>query len=180
MSIVGWVRVGDKAACGGVVLEGCPTKISHGRPFSYQGAKMVCRKKCVIAGAYSTSSLMGERKQVLHGMLTTGLCPLLSTLNGVDGVENQSESQIEAFFVPDSKGSWVGGSMPHQNETIFDEQLMLVDPSGMPLSDVHHSVHSELGEQKAQSGTDGTTARVTTKASEMLKFNVNWFNFDSQ
>jgi uncharacterized Zn-binding protein involved in type VI secretion len=180
MNIIGWIRVGDKAACGGVVLEGCPTDTSHGLPYSYQGAKMVCRKKCVIAGAYPTSTLMNGKKQVLHGMLTTGLCPLISTLNGIDGVENQSASPVESAFVPDTKGAWVGGSAPRQKEEIFDEQLMLVDPKGQPLSDIHHSLKSESGEEKAQSDSDGTTTRVTTQASEPLKFNVNWVDFDGQ
>jgi uncharacterized Zn-binding protein involved in type VI secretion len=88
MSIIGWVRQGDKAACGGVVAQGCPTDISHGQAYTFQGAKMLCRKKCVIADGYAKSILTNGFKQVLHGMRTTGLCPLISTLNGLDGDEN--------------------------------------------------------------------------------------------
>jgi hypothetical protein len=55
MEIVGWIRELDKAACDGIVVEGDPTCISYGRPNSFQGAKLACKKNCVIADGFLRS-----------------------------------------------------------------------------------------------------------------------------
>lgn len=41
MKIIGWIRYGDKAACGGVVVEASAVEISHGRGYTFQGAARV-------------------------------------------------------------------------------------------------------------------------------------------
>lgn len=90
MGIRGWVRVGDAAACGGAVAEGSSCDVSDGVPYAFEGAKMSCSGNCVIAEGYATSVLSNGKAQVLDGQRTTGRCTLVSTLNGADGVADES------------------------------------------------------------------------------------------
>lgn len=86
MKIIGWVRHGDKAACGGTVAEASESDLSHGKALAYQGAAMSCAGNCVISDGYPGSVLANGKAQVLDGQLTSGGCALASTLNGIDGV----------------------------------------------------------------------------------------------
>lgn len=88
MGILGWIRVGDKATCGGTVIEGLPNCTSHGIPLSYEGAAMACRKNCRIGEAHAAHTLPNGRHQPHHGHRTLpGMCPLISTLNDIEGRE---------------------------------------------------------------------------------------------
>jgi uncharacterized Zn-binding protein involved in type VI secretion len=89
MKIIGWIRQGDKAACGGTVSEGSTEEFSGGVGYAFQGAHMVCSGSCVIAEGYPNSTLSNGKPQVLHGQLTSGGCALFSTLNEIDGVANE-------------------------------------------------------------------------------------------
>lgn len=133
MDIIGWLRQGDKAACGGIVAEGDPFVTSMGRPYAFEGAKVACRKNCVIAEGYPFSTLMNGKPQVLHGMMTSGGCPLLSTLNDEDGVGNERGEVVPTRYFQNADGAWVGA---HRNpaEATFDEQAKLLAPraEGMP------------------------------------------------
>ncbi len=100
MKIIGWIRYGDMAACGGTVVEGDQTCISYGRAYTFQGARMACRKNCVIADGFMRSTLTNGRSQVIHGMVTSGGCPVYSTLNDIDGVGNESGGSIAAKALP--------------------------------------------------------------------------------
>jgi uncharacterized Zn-binding protein involved in type VI secretion len=84
MRIIGWIREGDKAACGGTVVEGLATCTGRGVPYGYQGPRMACRKRCVIAEGFARATLVNGRGRVIHGMKTSGGCPLISTLNDLD------------------------------------------------------------------------------------------------
>lgn len=86
MKILGFIRVGDKTECGGTVVEGDETAVSHGRAYTFQGARVDCRKHCVIADGVARAVLTGGRPRVVHGMKTSGGCVCESTLNDVDGV----------------------------------------------------------------------------------------------
>jgi len=94
MRIIGWIREGDKAACGGTVSEGSTEEFSDGIGYSFQGAHIACGGSCVIAEGYPTSTLSNGKAQVLHGQLTSGGCALLSTLNEVDGVANEDSRTV--------------------------------------------------------------------------------------
>jgi len=107
MKIIGWIREGDKAACGGAVVEGDHTCTSDGRAYSFQGARMACRKNCVIAEGWMTSTLTNGRAQVLHAMKTTGGCPLESTLNDRDGWSNEG-GEVPVKFFKNAAGQWTG------------------------------------------------------------------------
>jgi uncharacterized Zn-binding protein involved in type VI secretion len=97
MQIIGWVREQDRADCGGTVVEGDSFTISDGRPYAFQGARMACKKNCVIAEGYALSTLTNGGR-VIHGMKTSGGCPLISTLNGVDGVGNEGGDAVAPKF----------------------------------------------------------------------------------
>jgi uncharacterized Zn-binding protein involved in type VI secretion len=133
MVIIGWVRQADRAACGGIVAEGDPFVISDGIPYTFQGAKVACRKSCVIAEGYQLSTLMNGKPQVLHGMVTSGGCPLISTLNDEDGVSNEGAVEVPISYFLNADGCWIARPPVPRNEP-FDEQARLEAPraEGMP------------------------------------------------
>jgi uncharacterized Zn-binding protein involved in type VI secretion len=90
MELRGWVRIADSAECGGTVAEGSTCEFSAGTAYAFQGARMACRKACVIAEGCARSRLSNGAAQVLDGQLTSGNCRLISTLNGIDGVVGTS------------------------------------------------------------------------------------------
>lgn len=86
MRIRGWIRIDDVASCGGVVAEGSPSDFSDGKALAFQGARVSCPSRCVIAEGYASCTLANGHSQVLDGQETSGGCKLVSTLNGVDGI----------------------------------------------------------------------------------------------
>lgn len=90
MECLRWIREGDRAACDGMVIEGDPSSAIHGRPYAFEGARLICRKKCVIAEGVAHRTLTHGRKAVLHGMKTSGGCPLLSSLDNHEEASDQS------------------------------------------------------------------------------------------
>jgi uncharacterized Zn-binding protein involved in type VI secretion len=119
MEIIGWIRQSDRTACGGTVAEGDPFTISDGLPYAFQGAKIACKKNCVIAEGYAFSTLTNGCSQVIHGMRTSGGCPLYSTLNEVDGVGNENGEAIPLSFTQDHNGEWVGDTLAEQTGKRF-------------------------------------------------------------
>lgn len=119
MEIIGWIRQGDKAACGGTVIDGNATSDCHGRPLSYTGAHMACRKNCVIIEGHPLT-IMDGKNLVHHGHRTSNGCPLLSTLNGVDGWGNESGAPIATEYFQNTQGEWtpkVHDGMPYDEQT---------------------------------------------------------------
>lgn len=88
MERVMWIREGDRAACGGMVIEGDEDCTSHGLAHAFEGARLICKKRCVIAEGVSRPMLTNGRKAVVHGMKTSAGCQLLSTLNDHEGAVN--------------------------------------------------------------------------------------------
>lgn len=86
--IRGWIRISDRASCGGTVAEGASCEFSDGIGYSFQGALMSCNQRCVIAEGDPSSILSNGKAQVLDGQRTSGGCTLASTLNGVDGASD--------------------------------------------------------------------------------------------
>lgn len=82
----GWIRLGDKATCGGTVAECSSHDLSDGIGYAFHGARMSCNRNCVISEGYPSSILSNGKAQVLDGQRTSNGCALISTLNGVDGV----------------------------------------------------------------------------------------------
>lgn len=122
MRIIGWIREGDRAACDGLVIEGDQRCTSNGRPYSFEGARMICAKKCVIAEGFPRRTLTNGRHAVIHGMKTSGGCPLLSTLNERDGIRNERAEVVPETFFLNADGQWTGAA-PHEDP--HDEQVKL-------------------------------------------------------
>lgn len=135
MRIIGWIRVGDKAACGGVVAEGDPLVSSNGIPYSFEGARMSCASKCVIAEGYEFSTLANRRHRVLHGMRTSCGCPLYSTLNDRDGVGNGAGNEVPEKYFRNADGRWEPIKAPGHDDPKFDEQtrLTVALTAGLPF-----------------------------------------------
>lgn len=131
MKIIGWIRQGDKSACGGKVADGLNTCTGRGVPYSFQGARMACSKNCVIIEGFSRSTLSNGRSRVIHGMMTSGGCPLSSTLNDIDGVDNESGEAIPLSFTQDHNGEWVGDTFAEQTGKRF---LVKNSETGEPLA----------------------------------------------
>ncbi|AYB62919.1 PAAR domain-containing protein [Ralstonia solanacearum] len=132
MKLIGWIRHGDKAACGGTVAEGHATSVSHGRSLSYVGGRMACPRGCVIAEGHPSVSFYGKSLPH-HGHRTSYGCPLLSTLNDVHGWGEGGENVPERFFL-NADGEWVGAKEPALHEAPYDEQPHLIAPpiEGVP------------------------------------------------
>jgi uncharacterized Zn-binding protein involved in type VI secretion len=160
MEIIGWVRYGDKAACGGTVIEGSLNDISYGKSYSFKGARIACRKSCVIAEGFPAAILSNGRNQVTHGMLTSSGCPLQSTLNDVDGVENESGELIPEKYFCNADGYWVPVKEPAEHEDSYDEQLNLTAP---PIEGVPYYVETMDGRTfSGRAGADGLLPRIDT------------------
>lgn len=120
MKILGWIRVGDKAACGGTVLEGNGTTSSYGKPLAYTGARMACQKNCVIVEGHTLVSFDGKML-AHHGHRTTNGCPLLSTMNDQHGWAADSDAPVSTEFFKNADGYWA----PKIADGQFDEQTHL-------------------------------------------------------
>jgi uncharacterized Zn-binding protein involved in type VI secretion len=156
MKIIGWIREGDKAACGGTVVEGLKTCTSRGVPYTYQGAQIACRKNCVITEGFARSTLANGRSRVIHGMLTSGGCPLLSTLNDTDGVGNSGGEGVPIRFVQDDDGSWFG----KMNEG-YDQHFVLTDEhTGEPLPNRHYRITCKGKTIEGKTDANGKTEKV--------------------
>lgn len=175
MEIIGWIRYGDKAACGGTVVEGDLTCISHGRAYAFQGARMACQKNCVIANGFIRSTLTNGRPQVIHGMVTSRGCPLQSTLNNIDGVGNEGGDAIASKFYQTAEGDWLPKyDQEHFTDDSPDEQVRAVDvKTGEPISDLAYYIKAPDGSTyTGHTDKNGLSERVTTYQSEELSV---WF-----
>ena len=156
MNIIGWIRQGDQAACGGTVAEGEPTFVSDGLAFAFQGAAMSCQKNCVISEGFDGSRIGNSRCRVLHAMKTSAGCPLLSTLNGRDGVSNASGEAPPVRFVRDDSGEWAAKS----NDG-YDQHFLLRDQqTGAPLSNRHYRLSCNGKTIEGNTDAEGKTAKL--------------------
>ncbi len=156
MRIIGWIREGDQAACGDQVIEGDSCSISDGRSLAFEGARMSCTRGCVIAEGYRPDKLFNGRSPVLHGMKTSGNCPLLSSLNNIDGIGNDGREELPIRFVQDDAGAWVGRA----NDG-YDQQFVLTDKqTGEALANRHYRMRFNGKTIEGKTDTNGKTARV--------------------
>jgi uncharacterized Zn-binding protein involved in type VI secretion len=165
VKIIGWIREGDRAACGGIVAEGLSTCTGRGVPYSFQGARMACRKSCVIAEGFSRSTLSNGRNRVIHGMKTSGGCPVHSTLNDIDGVGNESGETVHLGFTQDHNDQWVGNTAGVSSSVpqTYDEQFLLLDRDGRPLVDTYYTAKLASGELiRGATDDEGKTQRFYT------------------
>ncbi len=165
MSIIGWIRQGDKASCGGTVIEGYLTSTSHGRACTFKGAKMACRKNCVVVEAYPFFTLPNGQPVPHHGHKTSGNCPLESTLNGIDGLDNESGGgadggggEIPVRFVQNEDGEWVG----KMNEG-YDQHFVLTDEeTGQALVNRYYRMTCNGKVTEGRTDASGKTKKVSS------------------
>jgi uncharacterized Zn-binding protein involved in type VI secretion len=162
MEIVGWIRRGDKAACGGMVAEGLPTFISYGEMMSYEGAKMLCQKNCHIGEAHPLTTLSNGRHQAHHGHRTIpGMCPLISTLNDIHGWCNETGEHIPVEFV-EHNGEWI--------EAIYDEQFILKYEDGNILCGMPYTIRLSNNENiHGTTDSEGKTERYITNGAKKIE-----------
>lgn len=180
MKIIGWIRYGDKTACGGTVVEGDPTCTSYGRAYAFQGARIACRKNCVIVEGFIRSTLTNGRPQVIHGMTTSGGCPCYSTLNDIDGVGNESGEAIASTFYQSAEGEWLPKfGAEHLTEDSPDEQVRAVDAkTGEPIPDLAYYIEAPDGSTyTGHTDENGLCQRVTTYQPEELTV---WFGEEAE
>lgn len=170
MNIIGWIREGDKAACGGKVAEGLSTCTSRGVPYSFQGARMACCNNCVIAEGFTRSTLANGRHRVIHGMRTSGGCPLYSTLNDVDGVGNESGGIIAEKHFLNAEGNWAPIKEPEPHAARYDERPQLAAP---PIDGVPYYIETLDGRTfSGRAGADGLLPRIDTHGED--EYTVYW------
>ena len=160
MDIIGWIRIGDDAACGGKVAEGLETCRGRGVPYSFQGARMACPKNCVIVDGFSRSTLANGRSRVIHGMRTSGGCPLYSTLNDIDGVGNEGGEVVAEKHFLNADAQWIPVKEPGPNQAPYDERPQLVAP---PIDGVPYYIETLDGRMfSGRTGADGLLPRIDT------------------
>jgi hypothetical protein len=73
---------------------------------------------------------------------------LVSTLNDIDGVGNESGQEIHLAFIPDGEGGWTGILPPAQeHDQAYDEYFILMDEkSGTPASNRFYRIALDTGE----------------------------------
>lgn len=157
--IRGWIRQGDKAACGGTVFEGIPTNIRTGKPLAFVGAKIACRHGCVIVEGSPTYTDNG-RAIPYHLHTSSRSCPIYSTLNGVDGWEDGSDSAVAERCFQNADGDWVEVKDPAPHEDPYDEQAALTATyaPGLPYHIETHDGRVFSG----RVGPDGKLPRIGT------------------
>ncbi|WP_321955322.1 PAAR domain-containing protein [Paraburkholderia bannensis] len=136
MKIRGWIREGDRAACGATVAQGDSTFSSHGQHVAFDGAPMSCMKNChVVAGANNSTLPSGQRKAV-HGDATSAGCPLISTLNDQHGIGAGDDAVATSFF-QDADGNWQPGK--------YDDRYILLSFGNTPLVNTAYAIERESG-----------------------------------
>jgi uncharacterized Zn-binding protein involved in type VI secretion len=165
MKTIGWIRLGDKAACGGVVAEASSTETSHGKGYAFQGAAMDCKKGCKIADGHPHARLTNGKQRVTHGQRTSAGCALASTLNDVDGIGNASGGRIADAFGHDAEGNLLEIFLPRPlSLCAFDQHAVFVDEHGATLGDVNYQLADERGAVIA--GVTGSDGRTDTMGGE--------------
>ncbi len=175
MSIIGWIREGDKAACGGTVAEGLNTCTGLGVPYTFQGARMACRNNCVIVEGYSRATLANGCSRVIHGMRTSGGCPVYSTLNDLDGVGNESGDAIPLGFIQDHNGQWIGNAAGVSSSVrqAYDEQFLLLGGDGRALAGTYYTAKLTSGELvHGETDDEGKTLRFYTTGVHQVEIHL--------
>lgn len=142
MQIIGCIRVGDRAACGGMVAQSESGIIVDGRECAFKGAKMACQRHCTIAQAAGEYTLCNGADLPHHGHLTTGGCPLESSANDLYGFACEPASAPPARFILGQDGQWM--ACPHTGE--FDILFVIKNHmSGLPVPNIRYRISLESG-----------------------------------
>jgi uncharacterized Zn-binding protein involved in type VI secretion len=143
MQIIGWVRVGDSAACGGTVSEGLDTNTAYDRALTFRGARMQCPKlNCVIVGHVPTATMQNGREMFHHGHLTSGGCPLLSSLNDIAGIGVEEGVAAPVLLLEPGGRNWAPVAA---GEDAYDEQAQLTAEDTPALAGMPYYIETANG-----------------------------------
>lgn len=166
------LKLGDKTAAGGVVLEGIDSCRHHGTPMTFIGAKIwcpACNSEGVIGwkGPHQKATLMGKQ-QALEGDLCLCRCDPSPVLLAS---QNSAWHVFEAHELGENTAA--RKSMTGTYPSRYDEQYRLLDDAGRPRAGVRYRVF--VGSAIVASGvTDSTgrTSRIVTDTRQGLRFDI--------
>lgn len=152
MGIIGWIREGDAASCRGKVEQGHPSYTSHGKPLAHHGSPMDCGNGCTVTAGDHHFTLPDGLPLALHGDKTSGGCHLLSTLNGIHGVDDPSGAPlVTAWFQPAAAAVAPGqafealADLPWVPGRYDDRYVLLSNSDGEPLANTAYAIEREDG-----------------------------------
>ncbi len=70
--------------------------------------------------------------------------------------------------------------LPDTRVKQYDEAFLIRDPNGTPMSSVPYTIDGPDGKHFASTGDEGATDRISTTASEKLKFDIRWFQIEDK
>jgi len=185
------IRKGDPTSHGGYVLEGSEVDLVEGKPMSFVGAKVSCRK-CrgtheIVEGAPVTT-LYG-RKVALEGMKTSCGATLIATqfvttVGEPSGSSSSSSSSSGQNTAPKFYQTTEGEVLPrlgpeHFTEESPDEQVRAIDAkTGKPIPELAYYIEAPDGSTyTGHTDVNGLCERVTTYQPEELAV---WFGEDAE
>lgn len=136
---------------------------------------MACRNNCVIAEGLSRATLPNGRNFVIHGMKTSGGCPVFSTLNDVDGIGNECGEAVPIGFVQDHNGEWIGNTAGVSSSVCeaYDEQFLLLSGDGRPLATTYYTAKFASGELVyGETDDEGKTQRFYTSGEHQIEIHL--------
>ncbi|MET3118789.1 uncharacterized protein (DUF2345 family), partial [Undibacterium sp. GrIS 1.8] len=106
----------------------------------------------------------GQSSITLEGANITFACPGNFTVKGGQHAFDAGAREAAALQ-----------KLPDSRVKLFDEQFVVLDPNGKPMPAMPYSVDGSDGKHRATTEAQGTTDRISTDASEKLKFSVEWY-----
>lgn len=177
MKIIGWIRVGDKAACGAAVAEGYAGSRYNGVPFAFKGARMDCAQGCTIAEALDHFRLPNGQGVPHHGHRTSGGCPLHSSVNEKNGYRNSLGAEVPLQFVRNGEGGWAACTHGAPYDIVFEVKE---EQTGRPMADVPYRVVLDSGAVfDGRTDAQGRTSAVHSDSPEFATLKVPYYGDDS-
>jgi uncharacterized Zn-binding protein involved in type VI secretion len=159
------IRLGDQTSHGGVVAEGFPDFMIHGKNVAGVGHKVTCPlcpgSHVIVAGAANVSAF--GKNIALEGMQTSCGAVLIPS----QGTATVNVSSGAAGGDSAAKGA---ASVAASVKPVFDEQFLLQDANGTPLSGVWYTAKLPTGDLvHGVTDDDGKTDRYTTESAQTIK-----------
>lgn len=172
MQIKGWIRLGDKAACGASVVEGCQNVMSHGRPVSYVGAAMACPFGCRIIEGDPATTLPNRRNAAHHGHRTSMGCPIVSSLNNTNGRGRSPGETVANQFYPDPENPQSKGNPGSWLPATHDDHFVIADLNGNPIPHVSYRIQLADGHFEEGIADESGKTHMLTQTLNTQEFRV--------
>lgn len=179
------IRQGDMTSHGGIVIEGHPFLIIHGKPAAGVGHKVQCPKcpgNVVIIEGAMNATMMGINIAV-EGMKTSCGAILIAsqitdTIEYGSGAtpplsanQHYSTSAVAPIgnFVTGAHNSTAASTAVDKSIQPYDEQVRVIDDEGQPITGMPYHITDESGNvYKGFTDSDGCCERVHTANPESL------------